>query len=236
MPRYSHLFFDLDRTLWDLDANVFETLGELYSGFKLNERGVDSVQKLWDSYHIHNNALWASWEKGLIDRDKLRNERFVNILNSFNIPDKQLALDIAESFLKISPTKTKLIDGAESMLQDFHENGYKMAIITNGFEDVQHTKIKCSGLGRFFPEVITSERAGYQKPLPEIFEFALKLTDGKTESSIMIGDSLSADMVGARNAGIDHVYFNYYKEDHDSAVTYEITSLTELEPIVSGKI
>lgn len=230
--RYSHLFFDLDRTLWDLDKNVYETLTELAEMHALKERGIEDVDVFWGSYNVHNTALWASWEKGLINREKIRTERFVKILSDFNIQDDELALQIAKDFLALSPLKTNLMPGALELLDHSVEKGHKLAIITNGFNDVQHIKIKCSGLDKYFKHVITSEGAGIQKPNAEIFMHALGITGGELKDSLMIGDSLTADIEGAINAGMDHVFFNPNKELHDKQVTYEVAALTELLHII----
>lgn len=230
--RYSHLFFDLDRTLWDLDKNVLETLTELFDQHKLNEKGIESVDVFWNSYNVHNTALWASWEKGLIQREKIRTERFVSILNDFNINDHPLALKLAMDFLELSPVKTNLMPGAIDLLTHSMDKGHQLAIITNGFNDVQHIKIKCSGLDKYFKHIVTSETAGIQKPNPEIFHYALGLTKGELRNSLMIGDSLTADIQGAMNAGMDHVYFNPHKEQHDYNLQYEVASLDELLQII----
>lgn len=230
--RYSHLFFDLDRTLWDLDRNVSETLKELYVSHKLDERGIPDHRAFWDSYNVHNTALWVSWEKGLITRDKIRTDRFVNILRDFQIEDYALARKIAEDFLAISPLKTHLMPGTEHLLQHAIDRGHRIAIITNGFNDVQQIKIKASGLDRYFKDVITSEAAGIQKPHAEIFLYALHHTKGMVQNSVMIGDSLTADIQGAMNAGMDHVFFNPSKEKHDYKVTHEVAELSELYNII----
>jgi putative hydrolase of the HAD superfamily len=231
---YNHLFFDLDRTLWDLDKNVYETLLELIDLYNLEEKGVPGITEFHDSYNLHNNALWSAWEKGETTRDKIRRERFIKILGDFNIDDEKLALKIAADFLSISPYKTNLVDGAKELLDHAVGAGVKLAIITNGFEDVQHVKMRSSGLDKYFKTVITSESAGIQKPNPEIFYHALKVTGASLTRSLMIGDSLSADIQGAMNAGMPHVYYNPTAEIHDMKIDHEIRDLREIRAILSS--
>ena len=107
-----------------------------------------------------------------------------------------------------------------------------MHIITNGFEEIQATKLKYSGLDIYFQEVITSERAHAQKPDPEIFLFALKTVNAKASESVMIGDNLVTDIQGARNVGMEQIFFNPCKITHDLDVTHEINHLFELSGIL----
>jgi putative hydrolase of the HAD superfamily len=115
-------------------------------------------------------------------------------------------------------------------LQYLHEK-YHLHLITNGFEEVQITKIKVSGIGQFFREVITSEKAGALKPDPRIFRYALDATGAVLTESIYIGDNLEADIIGARKAGWPQVYFNPDGLPHQEVITHEIRSLKELQTI-----
>ena len=110
-----------------------------------------------------------------------------------------------------------------------------MHIITNGFEEVQFIKLEKSNLAQYFEEVITSENAGQKKPHPTIFDFALNLTGAKKEESLMIGDNLEADILGAQQFGIDQVYFNPEKASHQVSVTHEISDLKQLIPILEDR-
>jgi putative hydrolase of the HAD superfamily len=108
-----------------------------------------------------------------------------------------------------------------------------MHLITNGFEKTQYQKIKNSGIDRFFTHMVTSEQAGIMKPHAAIFEYALNLTKSTAEKCIMIGDTLEVDILGAKNMGMDTVYFNPAKPHNDKVIpTYVIGSLNELKTIL----
>ena len=108
---------------------------------------------------------------------------------------------------------------------------YELHLITNGFEKVQHSKLKYSGLDIFFKEVITSEGSNSLKPNKEIFEFAFQKANANPASSIMIGDTIDVDIQGAINAGIDQVFVNHTGISTAIKPTYTVTSLKELEGI-----
>lgn len=224
---YTTIFFDLDRTLWDFETNSHETISELSEKHKLLEKGVESVSHFITEYLQINEQLWDDYRKGLIDKNTLRYDRFYRTLLKFNIDDKPLSQAIGNDYVDISPLKTGLFPHTKEVL-GYLNNKYKLHIITNGFEEVQHVKIKNCGIEKYFDQVITSERAGYKKPDVRIFEYSLETVNANAESSLMIGDSLEADIIGARNAGMHQVFFNPQKETHSEKITYEINSLNEL--------
>ncbi|HVG13496.1 MAG TPA: HAD-IA family hydrolase, partial [Chitinophagaceae bacterium] len=126
---------------------------------------------------------------------------------------------------------TALFPDTKEVLQYLTGKGYALHMITNGFEEVQHSKLKNSGLTSFFGAVITSEGSNSLKPEKEIFEFALKRAKAGVEESIMIGDTLDVDILGARNIGMDGVHVNFDKLPQHFTPTYTINSLKELEDI-----
>ena len=107
-----------------------------------------------------------------------------------------------------------------------------MYIITNGFDEIQGTKLTSAGIEKYFKDVITSEKAGHKKPAKEIFNYTLQLNGYQPDEAIMIGDNLLTDIAGARNASIDTVFYNANKIEHNTKVTHEITSLKELKSIL----
>lgn len=129
-------------------------------------------------------------------------------LVDYKITDEALSKMMSERYLDILPTKTHLFPHCIEVLTYLHEKSYPMHLITNGFETTQHLKIKNSKIDVFFKEVITSEQAGIMKPHAAIFEYALSKTHSEANTSIMIGDTLDVDILGAINAGIDSAYFN----------------------------
>src|SRR5688572_8417790 len=222
--KYKHLFFDLDHTLWDFDANARLTLHEIYHGHGLASKGVHDFDLFHKNYIIHNNHLWEKYRKGLLKVDELRWKRMALTLLDFKIGDESLAKALGDRFLDLLPSRTLLFPFAIEMLEYLTDKGYDLHLITNGFEKTQHCKLQHSGLACFFKEVITSEGSNSIKPKKEIFEYAFKKTNSAPEKSIMIGDSIDADIQGAINAGIDQVFVNHLNEKTEVVPTYTIYS------------
>ena len=229
--KYRHLFFDLDHTLWDFEANSKATLKELHAALQLHERGVNDFDLFHKNYLQHNEKLWERYRNGYIKQDELRVKRMWLSLLDFKIADDQLAQELSVRFLDLLPTRTILFPYTKEILQYLIDKGYILHLITNGFEKTQHNKLMYSGLKSFFKEVITSEGSGSLKPNKEIFEFALGKCGAVTSESIMIGDSVEVDIVGAMNAGIDQVYVNHLDIAPEIRPTYTVHSLKELESI-----
>jgi len=158
--------------------------------------------------------------------------RFYLTLKEAGTDDIELAKEIAQDFIDISPLQTKTFPHAHETLQYLKEKAYELHIITNGFNEVQGKKLKNSKLDSFFTQVITSEDAGANKPSPKIFEYALNLANAIPENSLMIGDDLKTDIAGAKNSNINQIYFNNLKIKHDKNPTFEIFSLKELQNIL----
>ncbi len=224
---YKHLFFDLDRTLWDFDTNSREVLHELSAKYRLEERGVLSTDTFISEYIAINEVLWAEYRLDLIDKETLRFDRFHRALQIYGINDRKLSEDIGNDYTSIGPQRSHLLPDAKEVLGYLQEK-YVLHIITNGFEETQHIKMECSGLKPFFGEIITSERAGCKKPDKRIFDYSVAVAKTDLVSSLMIGDCLIADIEGARNAGIHQVYFNPGSVAHSDTPTFEIKHLKEL--------
>ena len=228
---YKHLFFDLDHTLWDFEANAKLTLEELYSALELSSYGINDFNAFFDRYTYHNTRLWERYRKGFIKKDDLRWKRMWHTLLDFKIGSEPLARKMDVMFLDKLPTRTLLFPGAIDILKYLQNKEYKLHLITNGFETVQHNKLKYSGLSDFFRFVITSEGSNSLKPHKAIFDFALHKTGAKINESIMLGDDIEADITGARNIGMDQVYVNHKNETPPFTPTYTVKSLKELEQI-----
>ncbi len=231
MKQYKHIFFDLDKTLWDFDRNSFETFKDIFNKLELKEKGIPSLNDFIRVYTEHNLRLWDLYRKGEIEKEVLRYKRFDLTLKDFGINDFELANAIGSDYIYLSPLKTNLFPESRETLE-YLKAKYTLHIITNGFEEVQHRKIKASDLNKYFENVITSEESGCKKPDPMIFKFALNTAHAKASESLMIGDDIEVDIIGARNSGIDQVYFNYHKTQHNEVVSYEITELKSLRKIL----
>lgn len=229
--KYKHLFFDLDHTIWDFDANSRLTLVELYDEFQLAKIGVSDFEQFYLNYLQHNERLWARYRNGYIRVDELRWKRMWLTLLDFKIGDQSIAKAMGQRFLETLPNRTLLFDYAKEILQYLTGSGYNIHLITNGFEETQHAKLRNSGIDHFFREVITSEGSSSLKPKKEIFDYALRKAGAKPEESIMIGDSIEVDIQGAINAGMDQVYVNHIGAKPDIKPTYTVYSLRELQEI-----
>jgi putative hydrolase of the HAD superfamily len=221
-----HLIFDLDDTLWDYKKNSKEALVELCDIYKLGDAGVDYNEFL-STFRSVNHDLWNRFDKGLIDREVIRKERFPSVFEKLSLNPDGVAMRMQEEFMQICPTKPALVNGAMEVLDYLNEN-YTLHILSNGFDEIQFIKLEASGISKYFTNVITSGRAGYRKPQPEIFQFALNEIGAHKEESVMIGDNPASDIEGAYNFGIDQVYFNTHEKECRITPNYTIANLNEL--------
>ena len=227
---YKHIFFDLDRTLWDFEQNMRNTLMEIYEKYNLGSN-FPSYQVFHETFDNHNHRLWEEYRKGDLKKEILRWKRFELTLKDFGLTSKELAEKIGEEYVNESPKKTALIPHTIEVL-DYLHGKYQMHIITNGFNEVQFTKLKLCGIEKYFDKVITSEISGYHKPRPEAFGYPLSAANAKKSESVMIGDDMEVDIVGARNFGMDQIFFNPESIPHNEKVTHQIKSLIELKEIL----
>jgi YjjG family noncanonical pyrimidine nucleotidase len=227
---YKCVFFDLDHTLWDYETNSEEALKELYEKYGLCDH-CTPFEQFYKGFVRINNEIWDQHDRGLVGKDVIRNERFHRVFLDAGLDNYKLSLDFSAEYISESPKKKNLVAHAKDVL-DYLRPRYPLYIITNGFEEIQATKMASSGITDYFRGVITSARAGYKKPEKEIFEFALKENGFVCSDSIMIGDNLLTDIAGARSALVDTVFYNPYKAPHAEPVTYEIHSLKELTQIL----
>ena len=233
---YRHLFFDLDHTLWDFEANAKATLQQLYEELDLGAKGVNDFELFHQNYLLHNEKLWERYRNGFIKQDELRVKRMRLALLDFKIADEALSLTMSTRFLDLLPTRTILFPHAIEVLDYLTEKNYQLHLITNGFEKTQHSKLTYSGLTPYFKEVITSEGSNCLKPQPAIFEYALNKAGATKEESIMIGDTIDVDILGAMNAGIDQIHVNHVTNELERASngklpTYTIYSLNQLKQL-----
>lgn len=226
MAHYTCIFLDLDRTLWDFEANSREAFLEMFEKYNLN-RIFPDFESFHQTYRRFNHQLWEDYRQGKIAKEALKYVRFQMTLEAFGKKDMQLARQLGSDYVAISATKTHVFPYAHEVLT-YLKARYRLFIITNGFEEVQYKKIRNSGLEEYFEGIITSEQAGVQKPHGEIFRLALQKAAVTPEESLMVGDDIEGDIKGAQAWGMDQVYFNPGKQRHQAQPTYEIQSLQEL--------
>jgi putative hydrolase of the HAD superfamily len=222
-----HIFFDLDHTIWDFDRNAQETLLELYEVHQLKVLGLNSATEFIERYTENNHQLWTKYHLGEITKDTLRAERFRKTFIELGIKPEHVPHQFEDDYVKMSPTKTGLFDGAEQVLT-YLQKKYSLHIISNGFKETTLIKMDVSRLNPYFNHVIISEDVGVNKPHPTIFQYALDKAGAKKEESIMIGDSLEADIRGAQNFGMTAIYFNPLNALQPEDVSWQINHLNEL--------
>ena len=232
MKPYRHLFFDLDHTLWDFEKNANETLRHLFAHYDLGRYGTFTVDAFMGYYSQVNHALWRLYQSNKITQQQLRSTRFARTLTKLGVPEAEVPADISEQFTDLLPRKTAVFPYTFELLDYLRGRGYALHLLTNGFKETQHLKLAAAKLTAYFREVVTSECSGYLKPDGRMFAHALARAGATAPASLMIGDNLECDVLGAANAGLDQVYFNPEKRRHFAQVTYEISCLSELRDIL----
>jgi YjjG family noncanonical pyrimidine nucleotidase len=206
LKKYTHLFFDLDNTIWDFDSNSYDALHEALKKTGLLSK-IGSYEEYYKIFDSVNEGLWALYREGKMSKKILRVQRFEESLEKNGTPFPAMGEMINTAYMAEMPGLTRLVDGARELL-DYLHGKYEMAVITNGFKEVQYKKVDQSGLAKYFKKVFVSEVIGAQKPKRAIFEYALKSMNARKMNSLMIGDSWEADILGAMQFGIDQIYYS----------------------------
>lgn len=231
MVKYKHLFFDLDRTIWDFEKNSTETILELLNEWGLSRRGRLTESTFLKVYKEINKRLWQEYGQGRITKTELRAERFYQSLLAFKIDEKELALNFNDTYIQRCSSKTNLVPYSKEIL-NYLASSYILHIITNGFTEAQNVKLEKSGIRPFFSEVVIADEVGITKPDPRIFHHAIEASDADLKESIMIGDDFEADVLGAKNVGMDQIYYKKNASAKERAeATYTIGHLEELKAI-----
>jgi putative hydrolase of the HAD superfamily len=229
--KYRHVFFDLDRTLWDFDAAAEVAFERIYEKYNLKSLGIPSAHEFHEVYHPLNEQLWVLYRADKITKDELNRTRFMKPLEHYGIHDTELADHLSEDYVYWSPRIVRLVPGTMELL-DYLKPKYHLHLITNGFQEVQHTKLSGSGLEPYFETLTVSEEVGVKKPNPEIFLYALRKAHATAEESLMIGDEMAVDIDGARIAGMDTLLFNPNGEKVEGYRTYEVHDLLEIKELL----
>lgn len=218
------IFFDLDHTLWDFDRNSALTFEKIFS---LNKVSLDLEEFLFH-YEPINLDYWKLYREDKVDKATLRYRR---LSDSFDRLDYKVSDDLINKlsidYIAYLGTFNHLFEETLDILDYLYPN-YRLHIITNGFSEVQYNKIKNSKIDHYFKTITDSEKVGVKKPHPNIFEFALDLAEASKDSSIMIGDNLEADVLGALNCGLDAICFNI-KNENVGAEVKQIRNLLQLK-------
>lgn len=228
-----HLLIDLDDTLWDFRRNSKIAMQEIYNDYELNQY-YDSFESFYDIYMVKNHQLWEQYAKGEITKDYLSLERFLYPLRVVGNEDVELAKKLGKDFLYRTTMQTNLVDGAIETLEYLKAQGHTLSIISNGFVEVQYTKLRRSGLIPYFANVFLSEEIGYQKPDIRFFQTVLDRLNASPSECLVIGDNFQTDIQGAQNANIRAVF---YKNNADLPLNCEfmgqiIENLVEIKAIL----
>ncbi|MFD2148199.1 YjjG family noncanonical pyrimidine nucleotidase [Mucilaginibacter antarcticus] len=227
IKQYQHIFFDLDHTIWDFDKNAEETLHELYAIHKLSDIGLSSADVFIETYTQNNHRLWREYHIGNITKEALREARFKQTFLDLGVHPDVIPVGFEDAYVQLCPTKTNLFPNTHETLA-YLQSKYTLHLITNGFKESQDIKISGTDIGKYFTHVIISELVGANKPDPAIFEHAVNIAGTTKYQSLMIGDSLEADVLGALNFGMDAIYFNPFKAEKPDEVKMQISDLKEL--------
>lgn len=222
--KYTHLFFDLDNTLWDFDHNAKLAMRDTVDELKLNGQMPD-FELFYDFYNEINHQLWEAYRKQEVRKNELITRRFAETLTHFNIKNVD-PIAMNDRYLHHMAQQTTLVEDAMTVLTELKRKNYKLQIITNGFREVQRAKLNTSGIAHFFDHVFISEDLNYPKPDIRVFQHAIRSSNAKKEKSIMIGDNWETDILGARNFGIDQVYFK--KDTKTKEIPSEKSPLEEI--------
>lgn len=203
--KYTHIFFDLDNTLWDFETNSRNAMLVSFENYRLSQRF--DFNLFYEVYVRHNHQLWELYRKNEIAKKELTQLRFQLTFDELGITGIDAGFMNAH-YLDVMPEQKQLNDGAIEILQYLKKRRYEISIITNGFKEVQHKKIETSGLKPFITNVYISEEIKIPKPDRGIFEYAIKSSNARKTQSLMIGDDWEVDVLGAVKFGIDAVHFD----------------------------
>jgi len=235
--KYTHIFFDLDNTLWDFEKNSRNAMFVTFNQFQLNTNVEFNL--FFETYTKHNHALWESYRNNEVGKKDLTRLRFQNTFTELEM--KGVDADEMNTFyLSEMPKQKELNDGVIDILNYLKKKQYHLNVITNGFKEVQYKKIETSGLKPYFDKIFISEEIKSKKPEPGIFEYSIKSSNAKKSNSIMIGDDWDVDVCGAVKYGIDAVHYqnnseyNFKKMDKlhkNSCEIYTIGAMSHLNSI-----
>ena len=218
------VFFDLDHTLWDFDKNSALTFEKI---FEINNVNI-STSEFLSHYMPINLNYWKLFREEKIKKEALRFGRLNDAFLAVNLKvEKKLIYKLSEDYITHLSSFNHLFENTLEIL-DYLSLHYNLHIITNGFDEVQQKKLTNSNINKYFKTVTNSEMVGVKKPNPKIFNFALNLAKTNINQSIMIGDSYEADILGAKNIGMDVVFFDVNNTTLDSNIK-QIDNLIQLK-------
>ncbi|HEX9027359.1 MAG TPA: YjjG family noncanonical pyrimidine nucleotidase [Clostridium sp.] len=226
--KYEIIIFDADETLFDFKKSESDAFKNTMLEFDI---------KYDENYHLKiysdiNTAIWKEFEDGLITQKELKVERFKRLSDKLNTKFDEIKF--AKSYTKHLSFASHLYDGSIALVESLHKD-YRLSIITNGLKDVQDNRIRKSIIAKYFEDIVVSEEVEVSKPDPKIFQLSLNNMNHADKSKVlMVGDSLTSDIQGGINFGIDTCWFNPDKIVNNTVIkpTYEICNLMNLHDIL----
>ena len=218
---YKYLLFDIDGTLMDFDRDMDYAFRHMYSTSGL-QQAKPLTDELMETYEVHNKRWWARFEQGLCTKNELFNQRFIDFFTEAQLPMLDPEWINTLYFDALGETGT-LYPGAKELLEILSAH-YDIYVVTNGNASSQKTRLNRSGILRYIKDYFISETAGAAKPDKRYFDYVLDHIPGaQPKECIVIGDSLSSDMRGAVNAGMDSIWYNpkHVENTLQIPVTYE---------------
>lgn len=226
---YSILLFDADRTLLDFDKSEELAFFETVPLF-----GIKPTEQNLDIYKRCNKANWEALEKGLISKPRLLVKRFEDFLTEIGMPIFS-ASEMHEKYTQILSQKSILLDGALDMIKTLHQHGKRLFVITNGVTAVQKGRLFPSPIFPYLENVFISESMGVSKPQKLFFDLIQKqIPNFNASECIVIGDSLTSDIQGANNAGLDCMWLNVDNDPKPDnlRIDYQVFNFTQMQQIL----
>ncbi len=225
--KYKIVLFDADQTLFD-----FKKCEAFALKACLAELGLRSDDECIETYSKINEALWKKLERGEIEKSKLVTERFVQFCDALSFDCD--ALQLSKRYRENLADQAFLFEGAVDILDALGTEA-RLFLVTNGLKSVQTGRLERSGIGKYFEEIFISEEVGAEKPDVKFFDAVKSRIDNfEDKEAIIIGDSLTSDIKGGINAGIDTCWYNPEGKEapRDMKITYIIKELSELKEII----
>lgn len=223
MNKYKYLLFDVDGTLLDFDK------AEQYAlEYTFRHYDISLTYEINQRYEEINKKLWKDFENGLIDKKTVVYSRFVLLFKEFNIPVDGIAFE--DDYQKALGQGYFVLPHTIEVLSALYQK-YPLYVVTNGVSQTQYSRLEGTDIKKYFQNIFVSEDIGHQKPSKEYFDYCFKNIDKiDLSKTLIIGDSLSSDIQGGINAGIDTCWFNPNHLDKPEAmpINYEIHDLREL--------
>jgi YjjG family noncanonical pyrimidine nucleotidase len=227
--KYKHLLFDLDHTLWDFERNSSDSLREIFERYDLPGLGVVSCEEFITTFSRVNLAMWKLFDQGTQPHSYIREHRFRIVFEELSVEVPACCTQLGATYLELLPQKKHLLDGALEVLDFAASRGLGLHVVTNGFDQIQTTKMESAGILHYFDQVVTNDRAQAKKPDPRIFAFTLENAGARPHECLMIGDNWEADILGAKRFGLDTVYYNPDGLTFAEVPTHDIRHLSELQ-------